>query len=278
MTQRRVRQVCVATIATASVGVLPGTAAAHCVGPEGLTASPTAERLDWSNGCDAVQSFGVAPAVSAAPPSLGGGGFKQVGRNPLMRRGMHAAIAIGGDYAYIGSRTDKHEGTPHGGVLVVDISDPSEPELLGQPIAPLPGESTRELRVWRSQNVLIVLNTNCGVGDTLHHCTVPSVSNIRFYDIGGRNAKAPRLLARAQGRHARVLPVGGPQEPEARADLRRQRRPGPRLRHARRRPELPVLGLGHLRRSARASRRRRSTADRTATPRPPTSPAAACTP
>ena len=57
-----------------------------------------------------------------------------------------------------------------------------------------PGESTRELRVWRSQDVLIDLNTNCGVGDQLHHCTVPSISNIRFYDISGRNATRPELL------------------------------------------------------------------------------------
>jgi hypothetical protein len=42
--------------------------------------------------------------------------------------------------------------------------------------------------------MLIVLNTNCGVGDRLHHCTVPSISNIRFYDIGGANATDPALL------------------------------------------------------------------------------------
>ena len=43
-------------------------------------------------------------------------------------------------------------------------------------------------------DILIVLNTNCGVGDKLHHCTQPSISNIRFYDIGGRNARTPKLL------------------------------------------------------------------------------------
>jgi hypothetical protein len=42
--------------------------------------------------------------------------------------------------------------------------------------------------------MLIVLNTNCGVGPTLHHCTRPSISNIRFYDISGRNADSPELL------------------------------------------------------------------------------------
>lgn len=120
----------------------------------------------------------------------------QVGHEPLMNRGMNAAAAIHGDYAYIGSRTDGgHEGMPHGGIMVVDIDDPDDPELLGPPLYAAPGESSRELRVWRSQDILIVLNTNCGVGDELHHCTQPSISNIRFYDIGGRrDARTPRLL------------------------------------------------------------------------------------
>ena len=78
--------------------------------------------------------------------------------------------------------------------MVVDISKPSRPRLAFGPFDAKPGESTRELRVWRSQDVLIDLNTNCGVGDQLHHCTVPSISNIRFYDISGANATRPRLL------------------------------------------------------------------------------------
>jgi len=64
-----------------------------------------------------------------------------------MNRGMNAAIAVHGDYAYIGSRTDGgHAGQPQGGLMVVDISDPSDPTLLGPPFEP--GESSRELRVW----------------------------------------------------------------------------------------------------------------------------------
>ena len=136
----------------------------------------------------------ILPATAAAKPPKTGS-FKQVGHESLMNRGMNAAIAIHGDYAYIGSRTDGgHEGMPHGGVMVVDISDPSDPAVLGPPFDAKPGESSRELRVWRSQDVLIVLNTNCGVGPTLHHCTRPSISNIRFYDIAGANATSPRLL------------------------------------------------------------------------------------
>jgi hypothetical protein len=135
----------------------------------------------------------LPPAVAAKPKD---GDITQVGHEPLMSRGMNAAAAIHGDYAYIGSRTDGgHEGMPHGGIMVVDISNPSKPNLLtDDPIDEAAGESSRELRVWRSQDILIVLNTNCGVGELLHHCTLPSISNFRFYDISGANARQPRLL------------------------------------------------------------------------------------
>jgi hypothetical protein len=137
----------------------------------------------------------VLPATAIAQSQPKTGSLTQVGHEPLMDRGMNAAIAIQGDYAYVGSRTDGgHEGMPHGGVMVVDISDPSDPTLLGPPIDAKPGESSRELRVWKSQDILIVLNTNCGVGDTLHHCTQPSISNFRFYDISGAHASSPHLL------------------------------------------------------------------------------------
>jgi hypothetical protein len=144
---------------------------------------------------------GMAAVVLMLPAAAAGqqrtGSIEQVGHEPLMNRGMNAALAVHGDYAYIGSRTDGgHEGMPHGGVMIVDISEPEELDLLTEtPILnPAPGESTRELRVWRSQDVLVVLNTNCGVGDALHHCTAPTVPSIRFYDIRGENATDPQLL------------------------------------------------------------------------------------
>jgi hypothetical protein len=135
----------------------------------------------------------VPATASAKPPKTGS--ITQVGHDPLMNRGMNAAMAVHGDYAYIGSRTDGgHEEMPHGGVMVVDISNPSDPTLLGPPFDAMAGESSRELRVWRSQDILIVLNTNCGVGDQLHHSTQPSISNFRFYDISGANASDPELI------------------------------------------------------------------------------------
>ena len=138
----------------------------------------------------------LAASATAAPSKERTGAFTLVGHEPLMSRGMNAAIAVHGDYAYIGSRTDGgHEDMPHGGILIVDISDPSSPTLINEePIDAHAGESSRELRVWRSQDVLMVLNTNCGVGDQLHHCTQPSISNFRFYDISGSNATDPQLL------------------------------------------------------------------------------------
>ena len=81
-------------------------------------------------------------------------------------------------------------GQPQGGLMVLDISRPSARSSSGTPFDAKPGESSRELRVWRSKNVLIVLNTNCGVGPTLHHCTQPSISNFRFYDIAGATPRS----------------------------------------------------------------------------------------
>jgi hypothetical protein len=206
MTQSPVRYVCATVVAVAALGITAGWAAAHpveCTG--GLKAPPAAgwfsgwnddgactSAVEEANARAAAEDARRAPARTA---EAGGGDLRQVGHEPLMSRGMNAAIAVHDDYAYIGSRTDGgHQGQPQGGIVVVDISDPSDPNALGPPFDAKPGESTRELRVWRSQDVLIVLNTNCGVGPTLHHCTRPSISNIRFYDIGGDNAEDPQLL------------------------------------------------------------------------------------
>src|SRR5918992_4456712 len=51
------------------------------------------------------------------------GSFEQIGHSPLNNRGMNAALAVHGDYAYVGSRTDgKAENAQGAGVLVVDVS------------------------------------------------------------------------------------------------------------------------------------------------------------
>ena len=190
------------------------------------------------------------------------GSIRQVGHDPLDGRGMNAALAIHEDYAYVGSRTDGGHGEPFGGIMVVDIDDPDDPELRGEPIDPEPGESTRELRVWSSQEVLIVLNTNCGAGPTLHDCTIDSISNIRFYDISGRNAKHPRLLNEFKVETHEFFLWQDPKDPERAlsSPATRQHMRGPR-----RGADVPVLGLGHLRRAGREGAGGRSSAGSTRT-------------
>jgi hypothetical protein len=205
MTHRGRYRAAAVVVALAAFAALPAAASAHpadCA--KDLTRAPSGERwVDWGGGSDGCvttaseQAAGPDRTQASASEADGRptGTFRQVGHEPLRNRGMNAAIAVHGDYAYIGSRTDGgHIGQPQGGLMVVDISQPSSPKLVAGPLDPRPGESTRELRVWRSKGLLIVLNTNCGVGPTLHHCTVPSISNIRFYNVNGSHAARPKLV------------------------------------------------------------------------------------
>lgn len=143
----------------------------------------------------ATTSSGTNGSPTVRRPSAPGS-FDLVGHTPLLSRGMNAALALHGDYAYVGSRTDGSH--PNAGVLVVDISDPAHPDVVYQirpPDAGNPGETSRELRVWPDQEVLIVLNFSCD--RTLHGCTARArtVPNIKFFDISGANAAEPKLIA-----------------------------------------------------------------------------------
>ncbi|HYH60025.1 MAG TPA: hypothetical protein VD790_12515 [Thermoleophilaceae bacterium] len=136
-----------------------------------------------------------------APPEQSPGSFKLVGHDPLLSRGMNAALAVHGDYAYVGSRTDGSH--LNSGVLVVDVSDPSAPAVvneIGPPNAGNLGESSRELRILPQHDLLLVLNHGCS--ELIHRCanasqagTTLMASNIRFYDIGGDNAVDPKLVS-----------------------------------------------------------------------------------
>lgn len=142
-----------------------------------------------------------AGAELPAPPAPSPGTFEQIGHNPLFNRGMNAALAVKGNYVYVGSRTD---GTHlNAGVLVVDVSNPARPTVvheIGMPEQANVGESSRELRILPDQNLLLVLNHGCS--EAIHRCASPSLtgmsqvrSNIRFYDISGPNAARPRLVS-----------------------------------------------------------------------------------
>jgi hypothetical protein len=80
-------------------------------------------RSAWPTALAAVAAFLLLPAVAAAQLQPLTGSLEQVGHEPLLNRGMNAAIAVHGDYAHIGSRTDgSNDNEHHAGVVVVDIS------------------------------------------------------------------------------------------------------------------------------------------------------------
>src|ERR687890_792553 len=104
-------------VALAALAALPAVASAHPVDCSGfeLEAAPSGERyIDWGGGSDGcVTAASEKASVRAAGPPMNSsaaagrkkGKFKEVGHEPLRNRGMNAALAVHGDYAYVGSRT-----------------------------------------------------------------------------------------------------------------------------------------------------------------------------
>src|SRR5687768_17376549 len=109
-------------------------------------------------GCDGGALTGVGGAGGGGGAGSSGGPprIEVDGTNDLMARGMNSAIALSGNYAYIGSRTDGSHANP--GVLIVDISNPAAPRVvssLGQGEASR-GLSARELRAVPDKRLLVV--------------------------------------------------------------------------------------------------------------------------
>lgn len=134
------------------------------------------------------------PLPTEPQPTASTGSFELIGHSPLLNRGMNSALTVYGNYAYVGSRTDGSH--PDAGVLVVDISNPTMPQVvyqIGPPEEAILGQTSRELRVWPDQELLIVLNFDCEAG--LHDCQRSSTPpHISFYDISAANAAQPRLI------------------------------------------------------------------------------------
>lgn len=174
-----------AAVATAALAVPVATAGAHSA--DFMFTGETVKQVGAFTG-------GAGMFMQRAPETPGA--LTQVGHNPLENRGMNAAIAVNKGFVYVGSRTDGSQGRQNAGIMVIDARTPSDPKLVHTMHPPLEGnvqESSRELRTWRSQDILIVLHTNCG-GQTAHLCQQPNRSSMRFYDISGDNAANPRLL------------------------------------------------------------------------------------
>ncbi|HXF74267.1 MAG TPA: hypothetical protein VNO79_16890 [Actinomycetota bacterium] len=160
---------------------------------------------------------GLPAGARARDPDLARGGirasanFELVGHHALLGRGMNAALAIYRNFLYVGSRTDASDtcvpaaGVPRSGgcpherpnVLILDIADPAHPRLVGEigpPHEGVVGLTSRELRVWPQEKLLIVMNITCGAfyGACGESDRRP---NIRFYDISGPSAANPQLVS-----------------------------------------------------------------------------------
>ena len=143
----------------------------------------------------------AAAAVKAAPDAglTGKGRFTQVGYDPLFGRGMNAAPAVFGKHVYIGNRTDGSAGHARPGVLVVDATNPAKPKVVNEVLEGQAaiGETSRELRVWPQQKLLMVMNFQCSA--LLHRCASTADANgsavnaIRFYDLS--DPAKPKLVS-----------------------------------------------------------------------------------
>jgi hypothetical protein len=170
--------------------------------------------------------FLAAPKV-AADVGIGPGGgtpgtasnITQVGHDSLFNRGMNAALALytdpatGKSYVYVGNRTDGslpcsqtgnvqpcHASSnvhTHPGILVVDVSNPAAPANVGEigpPYAGLPGITTRELRVWPQQKLLMVMTFRCS--SVIHDCAPGNDTtfpfDVKFFDLA--DPVSPRFL------------------------------------------------------------------------------------
>jgi hypothetical protein len=119
--------------------------------------------------------------------------FELVGHEPLFNRGMNAAVAVYHNYLYVGNRTDSSAGHPHPGLLVVDVSRPARPVVVNELPPEAIGQTTREMRVWPQQKLLMVMQFRCS--PAIHACpaVAPTVFSIKFYDLS--NPRQPTLVS-----------------------------------------------------------------------------------
>ena len=154
--------------------------------------------------------------------------FTLVGHNDLsaaeldgntIPRGMNAALATFDHFIYIGNRTDGSsscgdlnatgpvapvlpptapDGTCphlHPGILVVDVADPEDPTVVGEfgeefVSGANEGQTSRELRVWPEEQLLMVMYFRCS--RVIHACPRTAQSfRIRFFDLAADPVDPP---------------------------------------------------------------------------------------
>ena len=236
MTHSRVRHVCAAAITLAAVAVSPGSAGAHPADCHtALTAPPTAGwPADWAPEDDGCTNAGAQPAAGGsaaisdltlasntttqapvnAPRHKPAGRLREVGHEPLMNRGMNAAIAIN-ERLRVHRQPDRRRpsgpaaGRHHGGRHLT----PVPPEAAGTPVRRQAGRvvarAARLEIAGRPDRPEHQLRRRTDAA-SLHAAVDQQPPLLRHLRTERDQAEAPE---RVQGRHARVLPVGGPEEP-----------------------------------------------------------------
>lgn len=143
----------------------------------------------------AAQLADVPAATAGLPPALApiSENLTLLGHHDLGARGMNAALAIHGDHAYVGSRTDGKgvpglaENVNDAGILIIDISDPTDLRRVGEigpPFQGIEGQTSREMRVWPERDLLVVQNLGSNCSYLIHECSPRSVTDtFDFYDI-----------------------------------------------------------------------------------------------
>lgn len=125
--------------------------------------------------------------------------FEVIGHNPLpnpgdtIARGRNGPVGIAGNCLYVGNRVGRRTGTgPDFGTpaltsetLIVDIADPTNPQVVGA-LQTILGSTSRELRTIQDLNTLIILNFRDNAPDE-----GGAFNNYQIYDIS--DCRNPRL-------------------------------------------------------------------------------------
>ncbi len=188
------RRAVLAGLLSASVLLPAGTVLARTVPATGPTPARVSTSASGSTAQKPTQDPKEDPKANTGP-----GRFTMVGHEPLFGRGMNAALAVFGNTVYVGNRTDTSPGHKRPGILVVDAKNPAKPVVVNEVLEGQTGvaSTSRELRVWPQQKLLMVMNFQCSA--LLHRCASPSEVNgslesaIRFYDLA--NPLMPKLIS-----------------------------------------------------------------------------------
>ncbi|PSG96337.1 hypothetical protein BRD56_10900 [Thermoplasmatales archaeon SW_10_69_26] len=171
-----------------------GLAGAHVPPDPTQTETPSSLDAEADEPIAALLPGPLAAEKPALPVTQEAENLELVGHTPLEFRGSNTNVALSGDHAYVGFRADgTHE---KAGVLVVDVSDPSDPTVvdrIGQPHQAEHGLSSPELRVWPDAGLLFVMNLKCEA--VAHGCYntegASPTPDIEIYDVSGDNAADP---------------------------------------------------------------------------------------